>query len=646
MDNLNTQLQKATKHIRLAEDEKALMREHLVLYMEHKPMRTHTPLVRDVSRAPSWSFFRGHHLTGALAIALIVTTTTFSVSSAASEALPGDLLYPVKVDINEEIKTAFITSDEARIAWERERAEMRLEEAGKLASEGRLDVQVQKEVTRRFAEHTESIVEQVRKVEETDPILAAEMSGDFEEALGTHEAVLARLIIEQDENVTDGARDLVGQVHAAASEAQSIREDAEAEVARAEEVATDTTEVLVVDEGGVSVETPDETRDDAPVAEEPVVSSKKTESANLHMRATYRAQERAQMELAHAEELVASLSDQSALKESAQAEIDSAKVRMQDGATALDGHGLGKAYTAYRNAIIKLQKVTQLVAVADLFDVEVYTSMLSQGDGEASSTATPSATALDRGGVNTQDALNLEETESAHAQAESAIHDARTLLLSSETESELAIKVNGMIKDASANMLRGEIYMKLGEYTDAQLLFAGAKEYAGRALALLNDGTTEHTVPEVPVTPAPTQDTLRDAIPESPQATERLEVRHTYIKGVHMYMTDLVVATSCTQASGTLRVAESYPEQIMLVITATSIATNSVPCLPVTGVRLVKATTTASAEAVFTGITLNGKEVPWVLVEGGASVTNDNTTDSLIQKDRSRFLPRTYETTQ
>ncbi len=254
MSKLETQLKKATKHMVLVEEDKALMRERLVSYMEHKPLRRE-PVHgrRAATRLPLFGFFRTHHLSGALVIALLATTSTFGMSFAAGDALPGDLLYPVKVNVNEEVKGAFKISHESRIEFEQTRAELRLKEASQLASEGRLDSKKQEAVAKLFAEHTEAVTEQVQEVEESDPVLAAEVSTEFEAALDTHEAVLARLIVEGDDEGNKGAQQLVEQVRTAANEAEKLREEAEErmtddEPVQEEPVAVDATQDVEIEQ--------------------------------------------------------------------------------------------------------------------------------------------------------------------------------------------------------------------------------------------------------------------------------------------------------------------------------------------------------------------------------------------------------------
>jgi hypothetical protein len=61
-----------------------------------------------------------------LAIAVIGMGTVF----AAEVALPGDALYPVKIYVNEKVRSVMIKSPEERAEWAKERVERRIDEDG------------------------------------------------------------------------------------------------------------------------------------------------------------------------------------------------------------------------------------------------------------------------------------------------------------------------------------------------------------------------------------------------------------------------------------------------------------------------------------------------------------------------------------
>lgn len=109
----------------LTENERALMRARLL----------------EIARAPrpavSVFTFIFHMRVAALALILIVSTT--SVSFAAGGALPGEVLYGVKLGVNERIEFALAPSHEAKATVAVRHAEERIREAEVLAAEGKLD---------------------------------------------------------------------------------------------------------------------------------------------------------------------------------------------------------------------------------------------------------------------------------------------------------------------------------------------------------------------------------------------------------------------------------------------------------------------------------------------------------------------------
>ncbi|MBI4134525.1 MAG: hypothetical protein HY471_00235 [Candidatus Sungbacteria bacterium] len=114
-------------------------------------------------------------------------------SAAAEKALPGDILYPVKVGINEEVRAAFAVSAEAKTDWESRRAERRLEEAAKLIEGKRLDSETAANVETRFEAHAAKVKERIEALREKNPELAVRLASKMEVSLKIHDEVLGAL---------------------------------------------------------------------------------------------------------------------------------------------------------------------------------------------------------------------------------------------------------------------------------------------------------------------------------------------------------------------------------------------------------------------------------------------------------------------
>lgn len=103
-----------------------------------------------------------------IAIALMAGGGT---SYAAEGAVPGEFLYTVKTEVNENVKSAFAVSNEAEASLQARLAEERLHEAEELAVRGELTAEVSADINSRLKTHYDEAEE--RNV-------ASEAKGDYE----------------------------------------------------------------------------------------------------------------------------------------------------------------------------------------------------------------------------------------------------------------------------------------------------------------------------------------------------------------------------------------------------------------------------------------------------------------------------------
>ena len=139
MTNLHNIRNEAEK-IRLRSAEKSAMRASI--------FGTPTPVVLHRS---SYVFLSPRYL-----VPLFVVLVVFiggGTTSAAQGALPGDLLYPVKVSINETVEVALAPTPAAKAEVQVRLAERRVEEAQKLSLQGRLNKKTAKILSDDFDEH-------------------------------------------------------------------------------------------------------------------------------------------------------------------------------------------------------------------------------------------------------------------------------------------------------------------------------------------------------------------------------------------------------------------------------------------------------------------------------------------------------------
>lgn len=584
MQSFTRQLQNATAHVRLTNEERADLRSQVQAYVAYQPIRTHhyreqlrmVHILRGLRQALGYRY-----ATGALLIASMVSMGMYGVTSAATTSLPGDLLYPVKVNVNEEIRGALTVGTESRAAWEQERAERRLEEAGQLALQGRLDTERQNEVTQLLEKHTNAVVETVRELERTDPVLAAEVSTDLEQSLDTHEAVLARIVVEatdEGSGVAAPARTLVEHVHSMASEAGDVRKSVEQQLAVADPAfATATDELLPTSTSSATgggktseVDTPEALREGLERARE--------RAATLQQTATLRLEA-----LDPASELAGQARDQ----------LARGTAYLDTGSTAADRGDTRAAYSAFRAAGDEFQSLVQVLQASNIFAITILPDSVRVPTDMDTDYATDTTPTEDVGALHTEVADSIRTTQQ---------------LASVGTSSDpQAIQVRDLIKDATAHLLRGEVALTLDDYTEAQERLEAARAYVTQARLQLVDTTSKAETVEGGEVASGTEQGSGTGTP--------LTIEATYEHGVQTYRGTL--ATECaTTTANLVPAATSTPAFVLSITTDTGTSTDA--C--VSGVPFEVATETP-AHAELVEVLLNGATTPFTVSSTHATTT-------------------------
>lgn len=192
MNNFFTELKNNARTTKLEPGTKQAMRVRLYNYLEQNPMGAFvapTPVARPV---PSTFFFFSTRYMVPLALILIVGLGS-GTAFAAQGALPGDTLYPVKINVNEAVQTALATSPTAKAEVQAQLATTRLEEAETLAATGKLDATTTAALAINFTAHAQAAQAVTQTIESNDPGTAAQLGADFASTLVAHSAILAQI---------------------------------------------------------------------------------------------------------------------------------------------------------------------------------------------------------------------------------------------------------------------------------------------------------------------------------------------------------------------------------------------------------------------------------------------------------------------
>lgn len=173
------------KEIQLTEREKSLM---------FSKISAHMASTSPLSNSFNWFVF--FNKTSVAFAAFIFIFSGAAVVVASETSLPGDLLYPIKVNIKEPVISALSLSQSAKIKAEASKASERLKEAEELSETGRLNADTRKEIEDRFEKHVEkmdSFVENDSKKEDKKVQKKVKVQSDFEENVLRHTEELDKI---------------------------------------------------------------------------------------------------------------------------------------------------------------------------------------------------------------------------------------------------------------------------------------------------------------------------------------------------------------------------------------------------------------------------------------------------------------------
>ena len=164
--NLNNLKHEADK-IRLTSAEKFAMRARIFGALKGQSLES--PELRTVLNRRSPYVFMSYHMRMALAGLVLFVFAGTSTVSAAQGALPGDLLYPVKVSVNEKVEVALAPTPAAKAEVQVRLAERRVDEARELSVRGRLDEKTAKILTDDFDKHSAQALALTEPGEQDEP---------------------------------------------------------------------------------------------------------------------------------------------------------------------------------------------------------------------------------------------------------------------------------------------------------------------------------------------------------------------------------------------------------------------------------------------------------------------------------------------
>jgi len=240
MKNLEEQMN-TLRNEHLRPERKRVMKDAIVRHMKENPILTtgfvrNSPDARLLSQQSiksSFIIFNPNlykHMTIALILALLLGGGT---SFAAEGSLPGDILYPVKIHVNENVQTLAAFSDSAEARAQANLAERRLKEAEQLTSENRLQTEVAVSLRADYENHSEKSAARVKEMAKKDNAAASQVSSEIEAKLSVHKNILGLLLAGDSEEKVGS---LLSSVNTSIGSFEGERVRVEAELKKGPEV--------------------------------------------------------------------------------------------------------------------------------------------------------------------------------------------------------------------------------------------------------------------------------------------------------------------------------------------------------------------------------------------------------------------------
>lgn len=207
----------------LTDDERAAGRQRIVSFVKSNPARNAGQM-----RLLEWMGAVLHKpiplklkYTMPILLILALLASGGGVSYAAQGSLPGDPLYPIKVDVNEPVAGLFQFGAQAQAQWNAQLAQTRLQEAEQLAAQNKLTPQLQVQVATRLQDAVAAAQNNIAQLQEKNQVaVAAQVNNGLETDLRVHAAILARLAAKHQDQ--GGGGSVSTMIKTTAQQAQEV----------------------------------------------------------------------------------------------------------------------------------------------------------------------------------------------------------------------------------------------------------------------------------------------------------------------------------------------------------------------------------------------------------------------------------------
>lgn len=191
-ESLPEDVTETIRAVRLSDSSRERMRAALSAYADMHEVPVRTPVSR-VRSTMVWMRVRTAYA-GALALLLIVATGA-QATFASEKAVPGDVLYSVKVTVAEPVALALARSPEQRATLASDFAARRIDEAVVLHTKGKLDEKTADDLAARFEKYVDTAVVEAETLQVRGNLVASQVvHATLEEKITRHSDDFVRVM--------------------------------------------------------------------------------------------------------------------------------------------------------------------------------------------------------------------------------------------------------------------------------------------------------------------------------------------------------------------------------------------------------------------------------------------------------------------
>lgn len=168
MKRFSEQLKKKSATIRLRASEKAELHSKIVAFMEYHPLPASVHKAPGSKGIDSFRYISIPSIYWQSFAAIFALFLVVVIPALAENSIPGDILYPVKVSVTEEIRSSLALTSYQKVDWETTRMERRISEARLLAQAGKLTPQAEANVLAAVQTHKQAAEDEIATLRTTD----------------------------------------------------------------------------------------------------------------------------------------------------------------------------------------------------------------------------------------------------------------------------------------------------------------------------------------------------------------------------------------------------------------------------------------------------------------------------------------------